>query len=330
MQQEIIRVALAGLGRIGWMLEDDPLREKPATHAGAVSAVGGVELVAGADPDPARCEGFRRRWDCSAVFRSCREMVAAVHPDLLIVASPPETHPELVEQAAAAGVQVIICEKPLAVDTAAAGRMVRVCEAAGTRLLVNHERRYSADYLYAEELIRAQKYGRLLSLQARVYMGRQRTPLQILYDDGTHMLDMIRMLAGYPLQLQGCFGAGDLPGETLQLILRAPEAPVYLEVGAGREQLEFELELSWERGRLRIGNGVLEEAVSAPSRWYSGFHSLEPVPVPEFADKGYFAGMIRDAAACVRDPSRRPRSAGTDGLAVVRLMDSIKEAVRNS
>ena len=44
---ENYRAALVGLGRIAWTLEDDPKRDHPCTHAGALANLEGVDLVAG-------------------------------------------------------------------------------------------------------------------------------------------------------------------------------------------------------------------------------------------------------------------------------------------
>ena len=44
---ENYRAALVGLGRIAWTLEDDPKRDHPCTHAGALASLQGVDLVAG-------------------------------------------------------------------------------------------------------------------------------------------------------------------------------------------------------------------------------------------------------------------------------------------
>lgn len=325
---ERVSCAIAGLGRIGWLLEEDPLREKPATHAGAAEALPEVILSAGADPDRERRLGFKQRYPQAAVYSSVREMLEADLPDILVVATPPSTHRQLVEAAAESKVAVIVCEKPLAENSSDGEALLECCRRHGSRLLVNHERRYSADYLYARTIIDEKKHGELCSVQARVYMGEKRTPLEILYDDGTHMLDIIRFLCGGDWELSGCFGDGSRRGAGLRLVMACGSVPVYLEVGAGRQQLEFELELSFQRGRLRIGNGVLEEAAAVASRWYSGFYSLEPVPLPRVQDKGYFTGMMADAVRCVRQPERQPRSSGLDGLAAVQLMDRISAACR--
>lgn len=328
MPRAPLSCAIVGLGRIGSTLEDDPLREKPASHAGAIAALPELcRLAGGADPDPDRRAAFRSRWGSDAVFPDTRSLLAAVRPEILHVAVPPAAHEAVVLEAAAAAVPVIICEKPLAPDSAAGMRMVEACARAKVHLLVNHERRYAADYLLVRDWLRnarsASARGAVRSVHARVFMGERRTPQAMLFDDGTHMLDILRFLLEEDPVLKHVQGDPEEPGGSLIVLLAAGAVPVVLEVGAGREQVEFELDISCARGRLRIGNGILEAFTSRPSPWYSGMFSLAPDPVPAIADKGYFTGMLRDAAALARGERERPRSSGEDALVVLRLMEQI-------
>ncbi len=316
------RSAIIGLGRIGSTLEDDPLREKPASHAGAISALPELcSLVGGADIDPEKRNAFSRRWGCP-VFLSPDTLVKETRPHVLHIATPPETHEALVREAAAKAVPVVVCEKPLAPDTAAGERMVAACRESGTRLLVNHERRYSADYRFVRDCLRDRRFGEIRSVSARVYMGENRKPGTMLYDDGTHMLNILRFLLEVELELVHIHGDPSLQGGSLTVLLSAGDIPVIIEVGAGREQIEFEVDISFSHGRIRIGNGVLEAFESRPSPYYSGMSSLTSVPVPEIRDKGYFTGIVMDALSLVEGKGA-PESSGEDGLAVLRLMDAI-------
>jgi hypothetical protein len=108
--------------------------------------------------------------------------------------------------------------------------------------------------------------------------------------------------------------AGSLPERTI---------PVLIELGALRDHLVFELELSCEKGRLRIGNGVYEVWESAESPYAQGFRSLSRTGGAFEGKTAYFANMIADAAACVREPGRRPCSSAADGLRVIEYLRSV-------
>jgi predicted dehydrogenase len=318
-----LRCAVVGLGRIGSTLEDDRLREKPASHAGAISVRRDCVLAAGCDLREDRRLAFSRRWGCPHVYAELGALLEAEEPDILHIATPTETHRQLVAQAAARSVPVVVCEKPLCPDAESARAAVADCRDGGTTLMVNHERRYSRDYARARGLVRRGRFGPLLSVHSRVYMGRGRSPADILLEDGTHMVDAIRFLTGEDVQPRYALHGPANRLSAQQLLFRCGTALGFLEVSGDHEALVFELELGFERGRIRIGNGVYEEWESAPSRYYEGFHSLRPVRVPRFRRTGYFSGMMADAVAVARQPGRIPVSSGQDGLRAVETIESL-------
>ncbi len=317
------RCAIVGLGRIGSTLEQDRLREKPASHAGAVAASPDCILAAGCDLRADRREAFARRWRCPSVYEDARLMLERHSPDILHVATPPESHLELVRLAAENRVPVVICEKPLALSAAEARRLVEVCRQAGTALLVNHERRYSRDYQLARERIAARRFGEPVSIACRLHMGRGQAASDILWHDGTHLLDALRFLTGGELEPQVSCGDARGPGGILQVLLRACGVPAFLEVSGRLEPLVFELDFFFARGRLRIGNGVYEEWQSEPSHYYEGFRSLRRLRSRPPRRTGYFRGLLADAVRVLRQPGQRPVSSGEDGLAVVEAIEKI-------
>ncbi len=326
-----VRCAVVGLGRIGSMLEDDPLREKPCTHAGAMAESPDCLLVGGCDLDEERNRLFERRWGRPA-YRDLDRLIDETAPRLAAVATPPETHLEVVQRLAERGVRVIVCEKPLAPDARRGARIAGLC-GRGVTVLTNHERRYSADYRWVRDRVADRRHGELLSMAGRVYMGSAPV-LDMLLEDGTHLVDAVRFLHPVRLELERALLSGaclqDAPErerQTLQVLARQDRVPVYLEVGAGREYAVFELELAFRKGMVRVGNGLLEEWASGPSRFYSGFNSLRRTGVRRPRVTGYFRTMLADAVRCLREGSVPVSSAG-DGLEALRFIDRVVEAVR--
>jgi predicted dehydrogenase len=318
-----LRCAIVGLGRIGSSLEDDRFREKPASHAGAIAANRHCVLAAACDRRQDSRLAFARRWRCRRLYADLRVMLAAERPDILHIATPADTHRELIAEAASRAVPLVICEKPLCPTAEAARAVLASCRAAGTTLMVNHERRYSLDYALVRTRVREQHYGQLLSVQGRLYMGRGRRPSDILLEDGTHMVDAIRYISGEDLEPWHAVALPEGEPSGLQVLFRCGAARGFLEVSGDFEALVFELELGFQRGRLRVGNGVYEEWESAPSRFYEGFHSLRRVSAPRFRRTRYFAGMMEDAVAVALHPGRIPQSSGQEGLRALETIESI-------
>jgi predicted dehydrogenase len=338
---EKIPAAIIGLGRIASLLEDDALREKPCTHAGAVTANPDLRLAAGCDIDEERRRLFAEKWRVP-VYPDAAEMIRVHAPRVLVIATHPDSHRRYCELAAARGISVVICEKPLAGSLGDA-RRIACLAAGGPKIIVNHERRYAEDYLRSREILAGGRLGKLLGVRALLYMGRNRRLLDMLWHDGTHLADAIMFLSGLSLKHRRRLGA-KLTEKTgtawLEALLvppagktgrpsAAPAAesgpvPVLIEAGAGRDHLVFEMEFSCERGRLRIGNGVFEVWESVPSPYAEKFRSLEKTGEVFEGPTGYFANMVKDAAACAVEPGRQPRSGAAEGLRVIEYLHSVK------
>jgi predicted dehydrogenase len=324
-----ITAAVIGLGRIAGLLEKDALREKPCTHAGAIAANADCALAAGCDIDEERRRLFAEQWSVP-VYADAAEMIRVHSPRIVVVATHPDSHWRYCRLAAGCGVPVVICEKPLADNIREARKIAALAEQGrGVTIITNHERRYSADYIRAKAILDSEQLGRLLSIRAVLCMGKSRRLVDVLWHDGTHLADAIMFLTGAALQhrrrggakLTARAGTAWLEGE---LRARTPPVPVIIEIGAGRDHLVFEIECSCERGRLRIGNGVFEVWESAPSPYAEQFRSLRRGGEVCTGPTGYFANMIADAAACVREPGRRPRSSAAAGLRVIEYLHSVQ------
>ncbi|MDR1900866.1 MAG: Gfo/Idh/MocA family oxidoreductase [Treponema sp.] len=329
-----IKAAIIGLGRIASLLEDDALREKPCTHAGALSANPDCVLTAGMDTDGKRRDLFAKRWN-AAVYSNAELMLKEQSPQILVVATDPDSHAQYCRAAASAGVPLVICEKPLADTIKDARSIVSLTAGKKFRVLVNHERRYSEDYRMAKAVVDGKQLGKLLSVRAVLYFGENRRLIDVLWHDGTHLADAVVFLSGAEIQHKLVWGA-DLSGRkgTAWLLSsltrpgddtgKSEEIPCIIETGAGRDHLVFEIEFSFSQGRLRIGNGVYEVWKSVPSPYAEKFCSLEKTGQVFKGKTGFFANMAADAVACVKNPSLRPRSSAEDGLAVIEYLNSVK------
>ena len=359
-----VRAAIIGLGRIASILEEDSRREKPCTHAGAIDANPDCLLVGGCDIDAERRSLFAERWG-TPVYADAAEMIRTQKPEILVIATHPDSHYHYCRLAASLSVPVLICEKPLADTLGAARKIAALSKSSGSPIiLTNHERRYSADYNKAKEILDSGKLGELLSVRAVLYMGQNKRLLDVFWHDGTHLADVIMFLTGSILKhrrrwgakLTATTGTAWLEGELISnfitqrhkgtkeygvstnkslnfvppcLCVNKKEkidiaVPVLMEVGAGRDHLVFETEFSCAKGRVRIGNGIFEVWASDESPYAENFRSLKKTCETFSGPTGYFANMITDAVACARQSGRRPVSSAKDGLAVIEYLHSVK------
>ncbi|MDR0455609.1 MAG: Gfo/Idh/MocA family oxidoreductase [Treponema sp.] len=328
---EKINTAIIGLGRIASLLEADSLREKPCTHAGALAANPGCVLAAGCDIDEERRSLFAEKWQVP-VYADAAEMLRIHAPQILAIATHPDSHYRYCRLAAASGVPVIICEKPLADNIREARKIARLVNRNnGPVIITNHERRYANDYIRARDILDKAVLGRLLSVRTVLYMGKTKRLVDVLWHDGTHLADAIMFLANGTLKhrrrwgakLNANTGTAWLEGELCKEKSAMP-VPVVMEIGAGRDHLVFEMEFSCEKGRLRIGNGIFEVWESVPSPYAEKFRSLKHTGEVFNGPTGYFANMVQDAVSCVQEPGRQPRSEAAAGLRVIEYLNSVK------
>ncbi|MDR1839563.1 MAG: Gfo/Idh/MocA family oxidoreductase, partial [Treponema sp.] len=188
---EKIKAAIVGLGRIASLLEEDALREKPCTHAGAISANSDCVLTAGCDIDEERRKLFAEKWQVP-VFQDAEEMLRIHKPQILVIATHPDSHYRYCRLASEHKVPVVICEKPLAQTIAQARKIAQLSPV----IIINHERRYSQDYIRAKEILDEGKLGAILGVRASLYMGKTRRLVDQLWHDGTHLADAVMFLSG--------------------------------------------------------------------------------------------------------------------------------------
>jgi predicted dehydrogenase len=195
------RVGLIGAGGIG------------RAHADAAAALGSGILSAVADIDRGAAEAVATEHGVDAP--AVRELADPDRFDLVVVASPPATHPDLVESLLRAGVPVM-CEKPLAVDLAAAQRLADLSAETGTPLTMATKFRFVDDVIQTREMIQSGDLGEILKVEVtfagRVDMtGRWNSRPEIagggvLIDNGTHGVDLVRYLVGEIVEVSAVAG----------------------------------------------------------------------------------------------------------------------------
>jgi len=318
---------VVGLGRIGSLLEDDRLREKPCTHAGAITQNDSCVLVGGCDIRKDRCRLFAERWGCEQVYTDVDETLEKTVPDIVCVATPPETHLQIVKKALHHGVLLVICEKPLADNSGDALQIAEMHSSGLLKVITNHERRYSRDYIRARKIIQQERFGSLLSVSSKIYMGKTRPVFDILLEDGTHLIDILQFLTSARMKAGHAAIHAGKNEESLVIGGSLGDIPVFTEVASGRDHVVFEIDMSFTSGRIRIGNGLYEEYISEISQFYEGFKSLRRGIAGRPRTTGYFRNMLSDAVRCVRDPAANPVSTAQDGYTAVKLIDTVKGMV---
>jgi scyllo-inositol 2-dehydrogenase (NADP+) len=115
---------------------------------------------------------------------------------LIVIATPHDTHPELVVRTLEAGKDCVV-DKVMALDTAGADRMIAARDASGRLLSVFHNRRWDWDFLTVRDVLARGLIGRPLLFESavcryaapRTWRGQAASAGSILHDWGAHLVD---------------------------------------------------------------------------------------------------------------------------------------------
>jgi predicted dehydrogenase len=315
----MLRAAVLGCGAIGAGRDETHSEVGVDSHAAAYAACPRTTLAAVCDADGAWARACAERfgvpWHTDAAA-----LLAAEAPDLVSVCTPNATHAELIELALrASGVRGVLAEKPLALDSASAAALDDLARERGTVLAVNYSRRYPPAFRTLREQIAGGTIGDLQHVRGAYVKG--------LLHNGTHWLDLLRMLAGEPIGVRGWDRLGE-GGDDPTL-----DAELTLEGGAGvrlagldtRCFTLFEMDLIGTRGRVRVAESGhrLETWDVADDARHPGYRVLAPGGTIRGALHDAILHAVDDVARCVAEGGA-PACTGADGARVLALAEQIR------
>src|SRR5438132_5680346 len=156
-----------------------------------------VEIVAVADENKTGLAAAVKRLGAANGYEDYRQMLDKEKPQIVSVADRYlDAHRDMVVACARAGASIFL-EKPMARTLAEADEMIRACEMHHVKLAIAHQTRYSPRLERIREIIEQGRLGDILELRAR---GKedQRSGGEDLMVLGTHLMDLMRWLAGDP------------------------------------------------------------------------------------------------------------------------------------
>jgi predicted dehydrogenase len=138
-------------------------------HLAFLAGASDINLVGVCDLSAAVVDFTAQRFATKA-FTNVAEMLAATSPDVVHILTPPLSHETLVRQAIDAGCHVV-CEKPLAPDSATTRSLVEYAERAGRMVIESQNYRFNDQVETIERLMAEGRLGRIVSTTATVSLG---------------------------------------------------------------------------------------------------------------------------------------------------------------
>jgi scyllo-inositol 2-dehydrogenase (NADP+) len=165
-------------------------------HSYLVGRAAGLELRAVMARDPVRREQAARERGV-ATYGDMDSLLRDPKVELVVLATPHDTHADLAVQALQAGKHVVV-DKPMAITLAEADRMVAAAREAGRVLSVFHNRRWDWDYLTVKQVLASGAIGRPYLFETAVlnyrpprttWRSSAATMGSLVHDWGAHLVD---------------------------------------------------------------------------------------------------------------------------------------------
>ena len=191
----MIKVGVIGTGGIS------------GVHLGGYSRNPNVEIYALCDINEKNLAKRAEEYKVSRTFTDYRELLALKELDAVSVCTWNSAHAECAIAALRAGKHVL-CEKPMALNTAQAQEMEKAAKENGKLLMIGFVRRFGNDCAVLKDFIDSGSFGEIYYAKAQ-YLGRKGCPGGWfgdksrsgggpLIDLGVHVIDLCRYLMGGP------------------------------------------------------------------------------------------------------------------------------------
>lgn len=318
-----------------------------------------VEVVAVADDNEKGRAAAVQRTRAARAYADFREMLDKEKPD--IVGIGPrwiDCHREMVVACAERGCHMFL-EKPMCRTMQEADEMVAACERHHVKLAIAHQTRYSPRLQRVQELVAEGRIGDLLELRGRGKEDNRRGGGEDLMVLGTHIMDLIRLLAG---DAKWCFarvlengkpvtraevregneGIGPLAGDAIQAMYGlGGNTTAYFATVRPRQSApaRFGLQVFGTKGIIDLTTGglppavLLEDPTWAPGRsrkaWVE-ITSAGPGKPEPLKDGGLHMGnvlIVKDLIECV-EQDRQPRGSIYDGRGALEMILATYESHR--
>ena len=328
-----LKFAVIGCGAIG------------ARHLAVLDADPGAHVAAVCDSDVSRCRHFSELYGGVPYFTNYEELLRSSDAAICNICTPHTLHAPIAIAAARAGRHVLV-EKPMALSSRDAERMIGVAERHRVRLMVVKQNRYNAAVQATSDAVRSGALGPILMAQCNVlwhrperyytespWRGRADLDGGALWTQVSHFVDLMIWWCGdvvdatcalttrtHAIEIEDCGTAQvQFAGGALGTIFWTTSAPT--------RNVEGSITLIGRDGLIKIGGAYLNEieqwdvrGVPAPAY---GESSDAPNVYPTY--QGTSSNHHRVIADVVRDVLSGETSVvdGREGLRTVRAIERI-------
>jgi scyllo-inositol 2-dehydrogenase (NADP+) len=178
-------------------------------HAPIISNVPGLRLQAIVERSS---DNATKLYPETKIYRSLGELLSDKNVNVVVIATPNQTHSEFASQCLNEGRHVVV-DKPFTTTSKEARELIALAQSRGKILTVYQNRRWDGDFLTVQQLIGDRLLGRPVQFES--HFDRFRPELRegawreqnepgsgVLFDLGPHLIDQAMLLFGPPEAIQ--------------------------------------------------------------------------------------------------------------------------------
>ncbi|HVX44222.1 MAG TPA: Gfo/Idh/MocA family oxidoreductase [Mycobacteriales bacterium] len=333
-----IRTAIVGYGLAGRVFHAPLLTTDPAFTLSAIVT-----------SDPERSATARHAHPGARIVPDLDAVLAGGDIDLIVVAAPTPLHADLVQRTIEAGIATVV-DKPLAVRSADAERLIDLARERSVPLTVFQNRRWDGDFLTVRRLVEQERLGEIWRFESHFeWLSARKRPAWkvdtpgvegggVAYDLGAHLIDQALQLFGPVRDVYGELD-GRRPGAVNDddtFIALSHESGVRSHLGMsslvaqrafrfrilGSEAAFTKWGLDQQEAQLTSGMAPTDEAygVAAPETYGRLGSDQESVAVP--TENGGYRQFYRQVAAALTGSGPLPVDPA-DALAGIRIIEQL-------
>lgn len=285
---------------------------------------------------------------------SLEEVLSDNTVDLVVIATPNDTHAPLARQALLAGKHVVI-DKPFALDLAQAKALVELAEKQQRLLSIFHNRRWDGDFLTVRRLLTEGTLGQIAQFES--HFDRYRPEVRqrwreaggpgsgLWFDLGPHVLDQALQLFGLPDWLQADL-AGQRPGSLsddyfhvvlgygeMRVVLHgsclvSATMPRFIIHGSAGSFIKFGMDVQEEQLKLGKRPPAADWGVDSEPGQLSQIRDGQLQQELVAGEAGDYGAYYREVCAAIQGEGANPVPAG-EALTVMALLDLARESHRS-
>ncbi len=278
-----------------------------------------IRLVAACDKDPKKFEEATTiNFSVGTIedelpftqYSEWEEMLDKEKPDLVDICLPTKFH-EAITVAVLERGYAVLCEKPMAPDYEACGRMLAAAERSGKPLMIGQCVRFYSAYEYLKQLIDEQPYGKVLEAEfcrysplpawsANAWQQDNKQSGGCLTELNIHDVDVVRWLFGDPYSTSCVLETRKTPEDVVKVRYRYPFGDVAINGGwlDDDEAFTYGYRVRFEGAEIFMKDNAMTltiDGVSQPVEWEDGEGIMGEI--------AYFAKVLSGECENTKNPA---------------------------